>query len=64
MDREIKFRAWDGERMHYNILEWEMEDGFKETLKKNNIKSVIQYTGLSDKNGVDIYEGDFPPIIT
>ena len=49
--REIKFRAWDKETksMIYNPL------GFPELYPTNEL---MQYTGLKDKNGQEIYEGD------
>jgi uncharacterized phage protein (TIGR01671 family) len=51
--RELKFRAWYGKKFNYFSL--------GETNKyPSNVMAfpVNQYTGLKDKNGKEIYEGD------
>lgn len=56
-NREIKFRAWDGEKIRNTFA----VTSYGETIMGGEEYPgwvVMQYTGLKDKNGKEIYEGD------
>jgi uncharacterized phage protein (TIGR01671 family) len=69
--REIKFRAWGGsEKKHFVYFDlaavqddWyesttQNEDGSRHIIHKTDADSIQQFTGLKDKDGKEIYEGD------
>jgi uncharacterized phage protein (TIGR01671 family) len=57
--REIKFRQWDsGRKVMYNDI-GAVDQGWNGcTILKFDENPLMQFTGLKDKNGKDIYEGD------
>jgi uncharacterized phage protein (TIGR01671 family) len=67
--RAIKFRAWDGKQMYFSpddvfVLDYknwklgEMGYGWDVDGANSDNGKLMQFTGLTDKNDKEIYEGD------
>lgn len=69
MNREIKFRAWDARNKHmlFSSIIWGENslhmpgisyDNWSASDHADEISALMQFTGLNDKDGFELFEGD------
>lgn len=58
MPREIKFRAWDANVSRIMSLSHINCDDENGNRSQNENYVLMQFTGIKDRNGKEIYEGD------
>lgn len=56
--REIKFRAWAEKKMIYGPTDDNPQPSWVIICAQAHDLPLMQFTGLKDKNGKEIYEGD------
>lgn len=70
-NRELKFRIWNGTKMEHNIMVGFLGTFYVQGMDEKDSASMspmntkyydniipMQFTGMKDKNGKEIYEGD------